>query len=172
MTKREKIYISIEKSNSFPSLHLEAGGLIYCINKESIKEIHFEEITRIIAKPINRIYNPSVGFLKDGVKGFMMHRNSGVASVYFNYYIDFDIYVGGDVLLYESNDLQLASQFLLELANSDVFIEDEIGLIRIFEDNNFKQAKDIVNKNYKKWAKKYSLENPRTTFDSSMKNFI
>ena len=39
--------------------------------------------------PINRIYNPSVGLLKDGMKGFMAQRNAGVFSVSKKLYMSF-----------------------------------------------------------------------------------
>ena len=43
--------------------------------------IPLSSIISIKILPINRIYNPSVGLLKDGMKGFMAHRNAGVFSI-------------------------------------------------------------------------------------------
>ena len=76
-------------SDNVPQLLLEENELVF---KDGLKEdvlIPLSSITGIKILPINRIYNPSVGLLKDGMKGFMAHRNAGVFSIYFKLYMSF-----------------------------------------------------------------------------------
>lgn len=71
-------------TDDVPQLLLEENNLVF---RNELKEdilIPFSSITSIKILPINRIYNPSVGLLKDGTKGFMAHRNAGLFSIYFN----------------------------------------------------------------------------------------
>mgnify|MGYP003231376375 FL=1 len=68
-------------SDNVPQLLLEENELVF---KDGLKEdilIPYSSIISIKILPINRIYNPSVGLLKDGMKGFMAHRNAGVFSI-------------------------------------------------------------------------------------------
>ena len=74
-------------SDDVPQLLLEENNLVF---RNELKEdvlIPFSSIISIKILPINRIYNPSVGLLKDGMKGFIAHRNAGVFSIYFKFYI-------------------------------------------------------------------------------------
>ncbi len=76
-------------SDDVPQLLLEENNLVF---RNELKEdvlIPFSSIISIKILPINRIYNPSVGLLKDGMKGFIAHRNAGVFSIYFKLYMSF-----------------------------------------------------------------------------------
>lgn len=76
-------------SDDVPQLLLEENNLVF---RNELKEdvlIPFSSIISIKILPINRIYNPSVGILKEGMKGFMTHRNAGVFSIYFKLYMSF-----------------------------------------------------------------------------------
>lgn len=97
----------------------------------------------------------------------MSHRNSGQFSIYFNYYIDLDIYTNKNSYFFESSDLEDASKFVLDL-NNKFNIDDELDLLNLFKSKSYDEAKDYIDKNYKNWAKKFHLENPRTTLDTSM----
>ena len=118
--------------------------------------------------PINRIYNPSVGLLKDGMKGFIAHRNAVVFSIYFNYFVDLDIDTTTNTYLFESLDLENASQFILKLDETIKIITDDVNLIDLFKTKSINELKEYMDKHYKDWAKKYNLENPRTTLDENM----
>lgn len=130
--------------------------------------IPFSSIISIKILPIDRIYNPSVGLLKDGMKGFIAHRNAGVFSIYFNYFVDLDIDTTTNTYLFESLDLENASQFILKLDETIKIITDDVNLIDLFKTKSINELKEYMDKHYKDWAKKYNLENPRTTLDENM----
>ena len=154
-------------SDNVPQLLLEKNELVF---RDGLKEdglIPLSSIISIKILPINRIYNPSVGLLKDGMKGFMTHRNAGVFSIYFNYFVDLDILTSTNTYLFESLDLENASKFILKL-NEAIKVIDDVNLIDLFKTKSIDELKEYMDKHYKDWAKKYNLENPRTTLDENM----
>ena len=154
-------------SDDVPQLLLEENNLVF---RNELKEdvlIPFSSIISIKILPINRIYNPSVGILKEGMKGFMTHRNAGVFSIYFNYFIDLDVVTTTNTYLFESLDLENASKFILKL-NEAIKVIDDVNLIDLFKTKSINELKEYMDKHYKDWAKKYNLENPRTTLDENM----
>lgn len=154
-------------SDDVPQLLLEENNLVF---RNELKEdvlIPFSSIMSIKILPINRIYNPSVGILKEGMKGFMTHRNAGVFSIYFNYFIDLDVVTTTNTYLFESLDLENASKFILKL-NEAIKVIDDVNLIDLFKTKSINELKEYMDKHYKDWAKKYNLENPRTTLDENM----
>lgn len=154
-------------SDDVPQLLLEENNLVF---RNELKEdvlIPLSSIISIKILPINRIYNPSVGILKEGMKGFMTHRNAGVFSIYFNYFIDLDVVTTTNTYLFESLDLENASKFILKL-NEAIKVIDDVNLIDLFKTKSINELKEYMDKHYKDWAKKYNLENPRTTLDENM----
>lgn len=154
-------------TNDVPQLLLEENNLVF---RDGLKEdvlIPLSSIISIKILPINRIYNPSVGLLKDGMKGFMAHRNAGVLSIYFNYFVDLNIDTKTNTYLFESLDLENASQFILKL-DENIKVIDDVNLIDLFKTKSINELKEYMDKHYKDWAKKYDLENPRTTLDENM----
>ena len=154
-------------TDDVPQLLLEENNLVF---RNELKEdilIPCSSIISIKILPINRIYNPSVGLLKDGMKGFMAHRNAGVFSIYFNYFIDLNVVTTTNTYLFESLDLENASQFILKL-DETIKIIDDVNLIDLFKTKSISELKEYMDKHYKDWAKKYNLENPRTTLDENM----
>lgn len=154
-------------TNDVPQLLLEENNLVF---RDGLKEdvlIPLSSIISIKILPINRIYNPSVGLLKDGMKGFMAHRNAGVLSIYFNYFADLNIDTKTNTYLFESLDLENASQFILKL-DENIKVIDDVNLIDLFKTKSINELKEYMDKHYKDWAKKYNLENPRTTLDENM----
>ena len=154
-------------SDDVPQLLLEENNLVF---RNELKEdvlIPFSSIISIKILPINRIYNPSVGILKEGMKGFMTHRNAGVFSIYFKYFIDLDVVTTTNTYLFESLDLENASKFILKL-NEAIKVIDDVNLIDLFKTKSINELKEYMDKHYKDWAKKYNLENPRTTLDENM----
>ena len=154
-------------SDDVPQLLLEENNLVF---RNELKEdvlIPFSSIISIKILPINRIYNPSVGILKEGMKGFMTHRNAGVFSIYFNYFIDLDVVTTTNTYLFESLDLENASKFIMKL-NEAIKVIDDVNLIDLFKTKSINELKEYMDKHYKDWAKKYNLENPRTTLDENM----
>ena len=154
-------------SDDVPQLLLEENNLVF---RNELKEdvlIPLSSIISIKILPINRIYNPSVGILKEGMKGFMTHRNAGVFSIYFNYFIDLDVVTTTNTYLFESLDLENASKFILKL-NEAIKVIDDVNLIDLFKTKSINELKGYMDKHYKDWAKKYNLENPRTTLDENM----
>lgn len=154
-------------TNDVPQLLLEENNLVF---RDGLKEdvlIPLSSIISIKILPINRIYNPSVGLLKDGMKGFMAHRNAGVLSIYFNYFVDLNIDTKTNTYLFESLDLENASQFILKL-DENIKVIDDVNLIDLFKTKSINELKEYMDKHYKDWAKKYNLENPRTTLDENM----
>ncbi len=129
--------------------------------------IPLSSIISIKILPINRIYNPSVGFLKDGMKGFMAHRDAGVLSIYFNYYVDSNVVNTTNTYLFEILDLENASQFILKL-DETIKIIDDVNLVDLFKTKSISELKEYMDQHYKDWAKKYNLENSRTTLDENM----
>lgn len=153
--------------NEEPQLIINEDNFLLKKSENENITISFNEIEKIKISLVNRIYNPSIGILKDGFKGFMSHRNSGQFSIYFNYYIDLDIYTKMNSYFFESSDLEDASKFVLNL-NNKFNIDDELDLLNLFKSKSYNEAKDYIDKNYKNWAKKFHLENPRTTLDTNM----
>lgn len=160
-------YLVTSTLDDIPQLILEKDALL--IKNESDKDITipFSSIDSIKILPVNRIYNPSVGLLKDGFKGFMAHRNAGAFSIYFNYFVDLNVYTNKGNYFFESLDLENASKFILKL-NNLFKIKDDVNLIDLFKTKSINEIKDYMDKHYKDLAKTYNLENPRTTLDESM----
>lgn len=166
--KRMKVQFLVASiSDDVPQLILNEDALV--IKNESNTDIiiPFSSIDNIKILPVNRIYNPSIGLLKDGFKGFMSHRNSGKVSIYFNYFVDLNIYTNTGNYFFESLDLENASKFILKL-NDNFKVEDDVNLIDLFKTKSVNEIKDYMDKHYKDWATTYNLENPRTTLDDSM----
>ena len=153
--------------DDIPQLILEKDALLIKNESDEDITIPFSSIDSIKILPVNRIYNPSVGLLKDGFKGFMAHRNAGVFSIYFNYFVDLNIYTNKGNYFFESLDLENASKFILKL-NNLFKIKDDVNLIDLFKTKSINEIKDYMDKHYKDLAKTYNLENPRTTLDESM----
>lgn len=154
-------------SDDVPQLLLEENNLVF---RNELKEdvlIPFSSIISIKILPINRIYNPSVGILKEGMKGFMTHRNAGVFSIFYNYFIDLNVMTTTNTYLFESLDLENASKFILKL-DETIKIIDDVNLIDLFKTKSIDELKEYMDKHYKDWTKKYNLENPRTTLDENM----
>lgn len=154
-------------TDDVPQLLLEENNLVFRNELQEDVLIPLSSIIGIKILPINRIYNPSVGLLKDGMKGFMAHRNAGVFSIYFNYFVDLDIVTTTNTYLFESLDLENASKFILKL-DETIKITDDVNLIDLFKTKSINELKEYMDKHYKDWAKKYNLENPRTTLDENM----
>ena len=154
-------------SDNVPQLLLEENNLVFRNELQEDVLIPLSSIISIKILPINRIYNPSVGILKERMKGFMTHRNAGVFSIYFNYFIDLDVVTTTNTYLFESLDLENASKFILKL-NEAIKVIDDVNLIDLFKTKSIDELKEYMDKHYKEWAKKYNLENPRTTLDENM----
>lgn len=153
--------------DDIPQLILEKDALLIKNESDEDITIPFSSIDSIKILPVNRIYNPSVGLLKDGFKGFMAHRNAGAFSIYFNYFVDLNVYTNKGNYFFESLDLENASKFILKL-NNLFKIKDDVNLIDLFKTKSINEIKDYMDKHYKDLAKTYNLENPRTTLDESM----
>mgnify|MGYP004511250781 CR=1 FL=1 len=160
-------YLVTSTLDDIPQLILEKNALLIKNESDEDITIPFSSIDSIKILPVNRIYNPSVGLLKDGFKGFMAHRNAGVFSIYFNYFIDLNVYTNKGNYFFESLDLENASKFILKL-NNLFKIKDDVNLINLFKTKSINEIKDYMDKHYKDLAKTYNLENPRTTLDESM----
>lgn len=85
----------------------------------------------------------------------------------FNYFVDLNVDTTTNTYLFESLDLENASRFILKL-NENIKIVDDVNLIDLFKNKSTNELKEYMDKHYKDWAKKYNLENPRTTLDESM----
>lgn len=51
-------------------------------------------------------------------------------------------------------------------------IEDDLKLINLFRSKPFDQAQKYIDENYKEWANKFDLDNPRTTLDPTMVKLV
>lgn len=165
--RRQAQFLLRSITDDVPQLLLEENNLVFRNELKQDVLIPLSSIISIKILPINRIYNPSVGLLKDGMKGFMAHRNAGVFSVYFNYYVDLNVVTTTNTYLFESLDLENASQFILKL-DENLKIIDDVNLIDLFKTKSIDELKEYMDQHYKDWAKKYNLENPRTTLDENM----
>ncbi len=87
--------------------------------------------------------------------------------IYINYFIDLDVVTTTNTYLFESLDLENASKFILKL-NEAIKVIDDVNLIDLFKTKSINELKEYMDKHYKDWAKKYNLENPRTTLDENM----
>ena len=160
-------YLVTSTLDDIPQLILEKDALLIKNESDEDITIPFSSIDSIKILPVNRIYNPSVGLLKDGFKGFMAHRNAGAFSIYFNYFVDLNVYTNKGNYFFERLDLENASKFILKL-NNLFKIKDDVNLIDLFKTKSINEIKDYMDKHYKDLAKTYNLENPRTTLDESM----
>ena len=165
--RRQAQFLLRSITDDVPQLLLEENNLVFRNELQEDVLIPLSSIIGIKILPINRIYNPSVGLLKDGMKGFMAHHNAGVFSIYFNYFVDLDIVTTTNTYLFESLDLENASKFILKL-DETIKITDDVNLIDLFKTKSINELKEYMDKHYKDWAKKYNLENPRTTLDENM----
>ena len=87
--RRQAQFLLRSITDDVPQLLLEENNLVFRNELKQDILIPCSSIISIKILPINRIYNPSIGFLKDGMKGFMAHRNAGVFSIYSKFYIRF-----------------------------------------------------------------------------------
>lgn len=85
--RRQAQFLLKSITDDVPQLLLEENNLVFRNELKQDVLIPLSSIISIKILPINRIYNPSVGLLKDGMKGFMAQRNAGVFSVYMKFYI-------------------------------------------------------------------------------------
>lgn len=170
--ERIKVQFLLDDNNDeFPRLFLKENCFVFKKANTQEKIIPFDSINGVKISVVNRIYNPSVGFLKDGVRGFMSHINAGKFSIYLNYYIDLDIYTNQVNYLFESYDLEEAAEFVLKLENNFTIVDD-LHLLDLFKTKSFNEAREYIDNNYRYWAKQYNLENPRTTLDTSMTEMV
>ena len=137
-------YLVTSIPDDVPQIILENDALLIKNKSDEDITIPFSSIDSIKILPVNRIYNPSVGLLKD----LNIYTNTG------NYF-------------FESLDLENASKFILKL-NDSFKVEDDVSLIDLFKTKSINEIKDYMDKHYKDLAKTYNLENPRTTLDESM----
>ena len=165
--RRQAQFLLRSITDDVPQLLLEENNLVFRNELKKDILIPCSSVISIKILPINRIYNPSVGLLKDGMKGFMAHRNTGVFNIYFNYFIDLNVVTTTNTYLFERLDLENASQFILKL-DETIKIIDDVNLIDLFKTKSISELKEYMDKHYKDWAKKYNLENPRTTLDENM----
>lgn len=84
-----------------------------------------------------------------------------------NYYVDLNVVTTTNTYLFESLDLENASQFILKL-DETIKIIDDVNLIDLFKTKSINELKEYMDQHYKDWAKKYNLENPRMTLDENM----
>ena len=170
-TNRFKVDFVEVANDNIPQLVFNDNSFLYKSNDHEDVVISFDKITKIKISLVDRIYNPSVGILEDGFKGLLSHRNAGQFSIYFNYYFDLDIYSDQGDYFFESSDLEEASKCILGLPDKLV-IEDNLKLINLFRSKPFDQAHKYIDENYKKWANKFDLDNPRTTLDPTMVKLV
>lgn len=138
-------------TDDVPQLLLEENNLVFRNELQEDVFIPLSSIISIKIMPINRIYNPSVGLLKDGMKGFMAHRNAGVLSIYFNYFVDLNIDTKTNTYMFESLDLENASKFILKL-NETIKVIDDVNLIDLFKTKSIDELKEYMDKHYRDWA--------------------
>lgn len=79
--RRQAQFLLRSITDDVPQLLLEENNLVFRNELKKDILIPCSSVISIKILPINRIYNPSVGLLKDGMKGFMAHRNVGVFSI-------------------------------------------------------------------------------------------
>lgn len=87
--RRQAQFLLRSITDDVPQLLLEENNLVFRNELQEDVLIPLSSIISIKILPINRIYNPSVGLLKDGMKGFMAHRNAGVFSISIKLYMPF-----------------------------------------------------------------------------------
>ena len=80
--RRQAQFLLRSITDDVPQLLLEENNLVFRNELKKDILIPCSSVISIKILPINRIYNPSVGLLKDGMKGFMAHRNVGVFSIF------------------------------------------------------------------------------------------
>ena len=73
---------------------------------------------------------------------------------YFNYYVDLNVVTTTNTYLFESLDLENASQFILKL-NETIKVIDAVNLIDLFKTKSINELKEYMDQHYKDWAKKY-----------------
>ena len=136
-------YLVTSTLDDIPQLILEKDALLIKNESDEDITIPFSSIDSIKILPVNRIYNPSVGLLKDGFKGFMAHRNAGAFSIYFNYFVDLNVYTNKGNYFFESLDLENASKFILKL-NNLFKIKDDVNLIDLFKTKSLNLRKLLL----------------------------
>lgn len=89
----------------------------------------------------------------------------GILSIirtFMNYYVDIDIVTGFDTYSYQvmnDDSIQRLFQYFNE---HKIVLDDELGLKKIYKTmSDSVQRNKYLNNHFKKWAKKYHLDNPR-----------
>ena len=105
-------YLVTSTLDDIPQLILEKDALLIKNESDEDITIPFSGIHSIKIISVNSICGRAVGLLKDGFKGFMAHRNAGAFSIYFNYFVDLNVYTNKGNYFFESLDLENASKFI------------------------------------------------------------
>lgn len=108
---------------------------------------------------------PGEKFMSESVLYNILDQKCKLLSI--NYYVDLNVVTTTNTYLFESLDLENASQFILKL-NETIKVIDAMNLIDLFKTKSINELKEYMDQHYKDWAKKYNLENPRTTLDENM----
>ncbi len=89
----------------------------------------------------------------------------GLISVFMNYYVDLDIVVALHTYSFQiMNNEQVASMMEI-LKEKNIKTEDPLNLMNIYlEKRDLVALNNYINRNFRKWAKQYHLDNPRENY--------
>lgn len=89
----------------------------------------------------------------------------GLISVFMNYYVDLDIVVALHIYSFQiMNNEQVASMMEI-LKEKNIKTEDPLNLMNIYlEKRDLVALNNYINRNFRKWAKQYHLDNPRENY--------
>ncbi len=84
-----------------------------------------------------------------------------IIKVYLNYYVDLDIQCNHDTYSFQIINNQEVASLFERLKNANIKINDPLNLIELYRDKDLVTLNKYLDNNFKKWAKKYHLDNPR-----------
>lgn len=84
-----------------------------------------------------------------------------IIRVFLNYYVDIDIYTSHDVYSFQiMNNKQVVRMFDY-LIDHKISTNDPLGLSELYHQKDLVTLNKYLDNNFKDWAKKYNLDNPR-----------
>lgn len=118
-----------------------------------------------IVIPLNSIKNIDISMYSSIAKGKAGVGAYGIGAIYFQYYVDIDIYTNHNVYSFSIlNNKRIIKMFDYMLEHH-IQVSDPLQLIELYhEKTDLVQLNNYINHHFKEWAKIYHLDNPRDDF--------
>lgn len=89
----------------------------------------------------------------------------GVGGMFFQYFVDLDIYTDRDTYSFSILNNKMVKNMFDYIVENQIEVNDPLQLIPLYHQKKDEVAlNNYINSHFKEWAKKYNLDNPRDDF--------